>query len=91
MTKTEVLEILGNPIKSDLKKGVDEWFYCKTGIGADEHLAVYFFEGKVIAKKNYSVTVAEVNNVTGSCELFIKRGNYREPDEVREIRLKFGS
>ena len=89
MTKQEVTSILGQPIKSDFYKNVDEWFYCNTGVGGDEHLAVFFYEGKLIAKKNYVVTIQDVNGQRGSCEWFIKRGNYREPDEVKEIRLKF--
>ena len=89
MSKQEVVSILGQPIRNDFYKNVDEWFYCKTGIGGDQHLALFFFEGKLIAKKNYVVTVQDVDGQTGSCEWFIKKGNYREPDEVREIRLKY--
>lgn len=88
MSKQEVLSIMGKPVKDDFYKNVDEWFYCNTGVGGDQHLAVYFYEGKLIAKKNYVVTVQDVNGQTGSCEWFIKRGNYREPDVVTEIRLK---
>jgi hypothetical protein len=88
MTKEEVVAILEQPIKSDFFKNVGEWFYCKTGMGGDQHLALYFFEGKLIAKKNYVVTNQDVEWQTCSCELFIKKGNYREPDEVREIKIK---
>jgi hypothetical protein len=88
MTKKVVLGILGQPIKSDFFKNVDEWFYCKTGIGGDQHLALFFFDGKLIAKKNYVVTSQDVDWQSGTCEIFIKKGNYREPDEVREIRIK---
>jgi len=89
MSKEEVVSILGQPIKSDFYKNVDEWFYCKTGMGGDQHLALFFYDGKLIAKKNYFVTVQDVDGATGSCEWFIKRGSYREPDEVREIRHKY--
>lgn len=89
MSKEEVVSILGQPIKSDFYKNVDEWFYCKTGMGGDQHLALFFFDGKLIAKKNYVVTAQDVPGSFGSCEWFIKRGSYREPDEVREIRLKY--
>ncbi len=89
MSKEEVINILGQPIKSDFYKNVDEWFYCKTGTGADEHLALFFFDGKLIAKRNYVVTLNDINWQTGSCEKFIKRGDYREPDEVKEIRIKY--
>jgi outer membrane protein assembly factor BamE (lipoprotein component of BamABCDE complex) len=86
MTKTEVEAIMGAPIKSDFYKNVEEWFYCKTGQMSDEHLALFFNDGKLIAKKNYTVTGADTRGVYGSCEKFIKMGNYRVPDVVVEIR-----
>ena len=86
MTKAEVEAIMGAPIKSDFYKNIDEWFYCKTDIGLDEQLALFFHEGKLIAKKNYTVTIADAGGATGSCEKFIKMGNYQEPDVVVEIR-----
>jgi outer membrane protein assembly factor BamE (lipoprotein component of BamABCDE complex) len=89
MSKEEVISILGQPIKSDFYKNVDEWFYCKTGMGGDEHLALFFFDGKLIAKKNYVVTIQDVDGASGSCEWFIKRGSYREPDEVKQIRINY--
>ena len=86
MTKAEVEAIMGAPIKSDFYKNIDEWFYCKTGSGLDEQLALFFHEGKLIAKKNYTVTIADAGGAIGSCEKFIKMGNYREPEVVLEIR-----
>lgn len=88
MTKAEVEGIMGAPIKSDFYKGVEEWHYCKTGQMADEFIALFFHEGKLIAKKNYTVTAADTRGVYGSCEKFIKMGNYREPDNVIEIRMQ---
>ena len=88
MTKAEVEAIMGVPVKSDFKKNVEEWHYCKTGGGADELLALFFYEGKLIEKLNYTVTLADTRGVTGSCEKFIKMGNYREPDVVVEIRMR---
>ena len=86
MTKAEVEAMMGPPIKSDFYKNVDEWFYCKTGMGLDEQLALFFYDGKLIAKKNYTVTAADARGAYGSCENFIKMGNYREPTVVAEIR-----
>jgi outer membrane protein assembly factor BamE (lipoprotein component of BamABCDE complex) len=51
MTKAEVESIMGAPIKSDFYKNVEEWFYCKTGQYADDHIALFFHEGLLIAKK----------------------------------------
>ena len=87
MTQDEVLTIMGKPIKTDFYKSVEEWHYCKTGVvgrNPDEFLALFFYENKLIAKKNYSV-IGEY----GSCESLIKMGNYKEPDNVTEIRLKY--
>lgn len=88
MTKSEVEAIMGNPVKSDFYKNIEEWHYCKTGMSVDEFVALFFYEGKLIAKKNYSVTTADAGGAYGSCEKFIKMGNYREPDIVTEIRLR---
>jgi outer membrane protein assembly factor BamE (lipoprotein component of BamABCDE complex) len=89
MTKSEVEAIMGQPVKSDFYKKVEEWHYCSTGSGADELLALFFYEGKLIAKKNYTVTLQDTRGISGSCEKFIKMGNYREPDNVTEIRVRF--
>ena len=86
MSKSEVEGIMGPPIKSDFFKNVEEWFYCKTGQMSDEHLALFFYDGKLIAKKNYTVTAADTRGTFGSCQKFIKMGNYRVPDVVLEIR-----
>lgn len=86
MSKSEVEAIMGGPIKSDFYKNVEEWHYCRTGMQADEFIALFFYEGKLIAKKNYTVTLADARGVTGSFDKFIKMGNYREPDIVVEIR-----
>ncbi|NOT52545.1 MAG: outer membrane protein assembly factor BamE [Chitinophagaceae bacterium] len=88
MTKADVETIMGSPTKSDFRKNVEEWHYCKTGMSADEFLALFFYEGKLIEKLNYTVTLADTRGATGSCEKFIKMGNYREPDIVVEIRMR---
>ncbi len=88
MTKPEVEAIMGPPIKSDFKNNVEEWHYCKTGMSADEFLALFFYEGKLIEKLNYTVTLADTRGAYGSCSKFIKMGNYREPDKVIEIRMR---
>lgn len=88
MTKSEVESIMGQPTKSDFKDNVEEWHYCRTGLGSDEFLALFFYEGKLIEKLNYTVTMADTRGVAGACSKFIKRGNYREPDRVIEIRMR---
>ena len=57
--------------------------------GVSKYVAVFFNEGKVIAMKPYSVVERdEGGNAFAVCEDFIKKGDYREPDVVREYRLK---
>lgn len=90
MTMDEVVSIMGTPCASELSKGVTEWHYCTTGINADEFVAVFFKEGKLIAVKNYTVTLQDTGGVSGSCRKFIKRGTYREPDVVVAIRSRYG-
>lgn len=88
MSKKDVEKIMGMPVKSDFKKNVVEWHYCKTGFYSDEFISLFFFDGKLVEKLNYSVTIADTRGVTGSCENFIKMGNYREPDRVIELRMR---
>lgn len=82
MTKEQVVEILGLPIKQEFERHVDEWHYCRTGISTDEFLSLFFYENKLIALKNYTVTTSDVPGAYGSCENFIKRGTYSIPDVV---------
>lgn len=85
MSKYDVSRLLGHPIKTDFSGNVEEWHYCKTDFSADEFLALFFFEEKLIEKVNYTVTVKEAKGY-GDCSKFIKRGSYKEPDSVRKIK-----
>ncbi len=88
MTKQEVLEVMGGqPVKSEFSGAVEEWHYCKTGYGSDEFIAVFFSEGITVAMRPYTVTLKDAKGATGSCEKFIKMGSYREPSEVKELRV----
>lgn len=89
MTKTEVESIMGVPIKSDFNKNVEEWFYCSTGSSTDQHLALFFHDNLLVAKTNYNVSLMDTRGITGSCENFIKQGDYRVPDKVIEIRMRY--
>jgi outer membrane protein assembly factor BamE (lipoprotein component of BamABCDE complex) len=95
MSKEEVLEIMGSPAKNDFDKGVEEWHYCKTGVSyfggspSDDFVAVFFDSGKVVAMRNYNVTLRDTGGATGDCSKFIRLGNFTEPNSVREIRVKY--
>ena len=89
MTKQEVISVMGSkPVKAEFSGNVEEWHYCDTGSSSDEFVAVYFHEGSVVAMKPYLVTIRDTQGVTGSCERFVRMGNYREPEAVREYRFR---
>ena len=93
MTKSQVVETIGKPKKSEFDRNVEEWFYCISYTG--EYLSVFFENGILFKTLNYSVTPpwqpgGDVNTA-GECVLNFKKGNYRVPDEVTEVRLKVDS
>jgi hypothetical protein len=89
MTKGEVLQLLGNrPATSEFKDNVDEWHFCRTGWNSDSYVAVYFIDGRVTAKREYTRNGSNGGG-GGNCKIFIKSGDYREPDEIREYRIRY--
>jgi len=78
----------GRPVKAEFSKNIEEWHFCNTGYGSDEFIAVYFADGGLIAMKPYTVTLRDAGGATGTCDIFVKMGNYREPSTVREYRLR---
>ena len=86
MTKQEVVDIMGSPAASEFASGVEEFHYCSTGTGSDKFVAFFFVDGKVLSKTSYTVTEVDVGYTYGNCSKFIKRGTYRTPDRVVEIR-----
>ena len=81
MTTDEVLAIMGDPIFSELDMNVEEWHYCTTGSGhGDSFVALFFVDNKIIAKKQY-----KTHEGLGSCENFVKMGDYKIPLEVQAI------
>ena len=85
MTKAQVIEIMGAPMRSDFDRNVEEWHYCRTQMDSETFLALYFVDGILLTKTNYTV-MEENRGSLGSCAQFIKMGNYRVPDAVVEIR-----
>jgi len=84
MTPNEVLKIMGEPIVSELDKNVETWHYCNTADGLfnndDTYLALFFVDNNLIAKTFYTQ-----DKEFGSCENFVKKGNYKVPLEVQAI------
>ena len=92
MSKSDVLSIMGQPAASEFYGPIEEWHFCRKSEGRTaDYRAVFFREGKVFAMKPYSVMVInEGGNYQSDCNTFVKRGNYKEPDIVREYRIKYG-
>ena len=86
MSKQEVLDTMGGkPKASEFVGSLSEWHYCRNSFsGKYYYTSVFFHEGRVIAMKEYGV-----GNNNGSCTSNIKGGSYREPDVVREYRIKY--
>ena len=87
MSKQEVLELMGGrPTSSEFVNDLAEWHFCKKEFMSKRfsYTSVFFHENKAIAMKEYGV---KANN--GSCASNIKGGSYREPDVVREYRIKY--
>lgn len=83
MTKQEVLNLLGPPAINDFDRNVEEWHYCNY---MGNYIALYFTDGKLIARTSYSVSEYDRMGELGDCAYFARRGNYRVPDKVIEIR-----
>ena len=86
MSKKEVLDTMGGkPMASEFAGDLEEWHFCKKRFAGDKHfVSVFFVNGKVIAMKQDGVD----SESRGTCKSNIKGGSYREPDVVREYRLK---
>lgn len=86
MNKKEVLDTMGSrPVASEFTGELEEWHFCKAHWNIEyDYVSVFFMAGKVIAMKQYGV-----RNKRTTCASSIKGGSYKEPDVVKEYRLKF--
>ena len=85
MTTEDVLEIMGEPILSELYNNVDEWHYCRTGDFKDAYAVLFFIDNKLISKQQYNRLLWLR---TGNCENFLKKDDYKISSEVQAIRDK---
>lgn len=89
MTMEQVKKIMyRNPIKSDFYQNIVECHYCNSSSRGAEYVVLYYKDGLLFEKRNYSVLRKEVKGSLGSCEKYVKMGNFKEPDSISEIRLK---
>ena len=91
MTTDEIRIIMGEPILTELYSNVEEWHYCRSDWNPpkDRFFLIYFADNKVIAKTFYTRWKANLFNRNpehfGSCEHFVKTGDYKVPPEVQAI------
>lgn len=83
MSKEQVVAVLGTPAVNDFDRNVEEWHYCDY---MGNFIALYFIDGTLIAKTSYTVTEYDRQGEMGNCAFFARKGNYRVPDKVIEIR-----
>jgi hypothetical protein len=86
MNKKEVLDTMGSrPVASEFTGELEEWHFCKQNFNnSRDYVSVFFVSGSVIAMKQYGVD----RNSRETCASSIKGGSYKEPDVVKEYRLK---
>ena len=89
MTKEEVIDLLGDPVLSELYYNVDEFHYCKSGRFKDAYVVLFFIDNTLISKEQFfgNMIIDDIDNVkhTGNCENFIKNQDYKIPPEVQAI------
>ncbi len=97
MNKSEVRNIMGEPVKSEFSGHYSAWHYCKTGISSanptDEHM-VAFFEGEQLTETQiYTVNLVDTGGATGDCSLFIRKVNWinAEKDGLSPVPAPSGS
>ncbi len=88
MTRDQVQEIMGPPVKSEFSGSQQAWHYCKTGSSSDEFAVMFFNDGVLTELQNYYVTSADVGGAYGDCSKFTRRVNFRPADSVKEIRVR---
>ena len=89
MNKKEVLEIMGGkPMASEFTGELEEWHFCyqRSPARPREYVSIFFVKGSVVAMKQYGIR--KDLQKAGTCMSGIKGGSYREPDIVKEYRLK---
>ncbi|WP_205800368.1 hypothetical protein [Methylomonas sp. Kb3] len=72
MSKENVSRIMGLPARTEFAGQKEAWHFCRTGEGSDEFAVVIFSEGKVVAAKNYNVSIAQNGGALGDCSKFVR-------------------
>jgi len=90
MSKTDVLQIMGQPLASEIKQGVEEWHYCTQRTSHHQQgrwyeynlIAVYFLNGSLVSTRPYAKPVGRE-----SCLSAVRGGNYGGVSSNSELRI----
>lgn len=88
MEQATVIKIMGTPAKIEFSGKNKALHYCRTGYSTDEFAVVILSSGKVVAAKNYNVTLSQTGGATGDCSKFVRSVDLDRPDVVKEIRFR---
>ena len=95
MTMDQARFVMGTPNKTEIWKQVEEWHYCTEGSceyegchAVDQFVALFFHKQTLVASTEYSVSPLDTDGQKDSCENSIKMGDYLEPYQVTELRLR---
>ena len=77
MSEEEVVHIMGLPVSTEFSGDRKALHYCKTGYTADSFAVVILEAGKVVAARNYGVSVQDAGGA-GDCSMFIRNIDFRE-------------
>lgn len=72
MSKPEVSQVMGMPVRTEFSGTTEAWRFCRTGVKLDEFAVVIFSDGKVTAARNYTITLADTGGATGDCSRFVR-------------------
>ncbi len=72
MSKAQVTEVMGDPVRTEFSADMEAWHYCRTEITVDEYAVVIFRNSKTTQARNYSVVVAGDKSGYEDCAKFIR-------------------
>ena len=72
MDKAQLIEVMGEPVRTEFSADVEAWHYCRTGQVVDEFAVVILRAGKTIQARNYTVVVNSVSSEFEDCPKFVR-------------------
>ena len=72
MSKKEVVELMGEPVRTEFAAELEAWHYCRTEIAVDEYAVIIFRSGNAVQARNYSVVVSSDKSGYEDCAKFVR-------------------